>query len=581
MVKHHFNNLKLRNKLLILYVFSVFLPIVLTNIIFYNVTTTNVRNQKMNDKSLVVKQMKNDFLETVEHAIGISAAMYTDNNINEFLDKKYDKAYEYIEAYDLTLRGFNKYSPVFSSIKSITFYIDNPTVLYSGGVNSITDQVKQQQWYQVISKKEKSLPIFLKDENDNFSIIRELNFYWVYNNVNKIVKIDLDEQAINSIFDNVNLQGHVYLLNEKGMIEYSTNPDVQWRTDSISFESITLPEEASLIEETYHIDNYLNNWKIIGVLTEEDLLEDVQQSRLFIFYLACFNFLVPTAIIVLISQSINLRLNRVLRHMKKMKNQTFETIEGIHYRDEIGQLSSEFNRMSKRIDELINDVYIANIQKKDLDLQRKQAQLSALQSQINPHFLFNALETIRMRSIIKKENETAKIIQNMAKMLRKSFTWGKDWVTVHEEIAIILCFLEIQKYRFGDKLEYRINIDDSAGECVIPNMALLPFVENASIHGIEPKKGKGCITINIKLVNEVLQCEIHDNGPGIPKEKLAKMLESLKTEEAIGENVGIKNVYYRLKMYFGSDFHFDIKSNQGEGTTVSVYLPYPESNKSY
>lgn len=170
-----------------------------------------------------------------------------------------------------------------------------------------------------------------------------------------------------------------------------------------------------------------------------------------------------------------------------MKTQQFQTIMHGESRDEIGQLTLEFNSMIMQIKALINDVYLTEIQKKSLELERK-AQLNALQSQINPHFLFNALETIRMRSLLKQENETAKIIQSMAMILRSSLTWNKEWVSVEEELGFILCFLDIQKYRFEDKLSYHIDVQPEAYACVVPKMVFLPFVENASIHGIEPLK---------------------------------------------------------------------------------------------
>ncbi|MFD2877163.1 sensor histidine kinase [Paenibacillus rhizoplanae] len=123
-----------------------------------------------------------------------------------------------------------------------------------------------------------------------------------------------------------------------------------------------------------------------------------------------------------------------------MKTQQFQTIMHGESRDEIGQLTLEFNSMIMQIKALINDVYLTEIQKKSLELERRKAQLNALQSQINPHFLFNALETIRMRSLLKQENETAKIIQSMAMILRSSLTWNKEWVSVEEELGFILCF---------------------------------------------------------------------------------------------------------------------------------------------
>jgi two-component system, sensor histidine kinase YesM len=229
--------------------------------------------------------------------------------------------------------------------------------------------------------------------------------------------------------------------------------------------------------------------------------------------------------------------------------------------------------MSKKIKDLIQDVFLANIQKKDLEIKRNRAQLSALQSQINPHFLFNALETIRMRSVIKQEMETAKIIHNMAKIFRNSLTWGKDMVTVQAEVKLINSFLEIQKYRFGDKLDYKINLDEAAMNCMIPNMSFLPFIENASIHGIEPLAEDGKITINISLNNGLLTCMVMDNGAGMSIDKRNQLLSSLEKEEDIGENVGIKNVFYRLKLYYGNQFEFELESKENEGTRITIKIP--------
>src|SRR5690606_347847 len=138
---------------------------------------------------------------------------------------------------------------------------------------------------------------------------------------------------------------------------------------------------------------------------------------------------------------------------------------------------------------------------KNMEIEHRHAQLNALQSQINPHFLFNALETIRMRSIIKKEAETAKIIHNMAKLFRGSLTWKRDKVPLTEELEFINCFLEIQKYRFADRLEYKIEVEEAASKCLIPKLIFLPFVENACIHGIEKVRHGGEVIITFSVIN--------------------------------------------------------------------------------
>ncbi len=259
--------------------------------------------------------------------------------------------------------------------------------------------------------------------------------------------------------------------------------------------------------------------------------------------------------------------------MRQMKNQNFEIIKGEEYKDEIGVLTTEYNRMAMKIKDLIQDVYLVTIQKKDVELQKKEAQLKALQSQINPHFLFNVLETIRMRSVLKEENETASIIQNLAQLLRNSFTWGRDWVLVKEEVQLIESFLNIQQYRFGDKMSYSIYLPEEVENMMIPHMIIIPFVENASIHGIEPVKEKGKIDISFHLDKDLLTCMVSDTGIGIKEEKYRAIIQSLTEEEITGDSIGIKNVYQRLKFYYGERFDFSLESSYQHGTKIKLSIP--------
>jgi two-component system sensor histidine kinase YesM len=249
-------------------------------------------------------------------------------------------------------------------------------------------------------------------------------------------------------------------------------------------------------------------------------------------------------------------------------------MQEVETRDEIGQLHGEFNRMTLQLKRLIDDVYKADIQRKNLEIERRKAQLNALQSQINPHFLFNALETIRMRSLIKNETETAKIIHNMAKLFRSSLTWKKDRVTVAEEIDFILCFLEIQQYRFGDRLTFELQVEPETERVLIPKMVFLPFVENASIHGIEPLKKGGRIDIRFWMpAPGRLAFTVRDNGVGMSREQVETIHGYLESEKEIGERIGVQNVIYRLTMLYGDKFHLDVDSSPGKGTLIRIEIP--------
>lgn len=553
--------------MLIIYFFSVFTPILLTNVIFYNVTTENVKQQRTEDISLAVEQIQNDFLIEIDDAVGISSVFYTDHILNDILEEHYESSLGYIEVYDEYLRKiFNRYSPVYPSVQGITVYIDNPSVLYAGGIDYLSEEVKKEEWYQLV--QDSSHPVIIRI-NDRFSIIRKLD-YFSQSKLTKVLKIDLRTASISQILSNLNLQGYIYLLNDEDEIEISTNPTIDWRESKISYDSVDHTSGTMEFKREYHSTNYLRGWSVVGTISENEVLQEVQRSRNFVIVLACINIIFPTIVIILITRSMNVRLVRILKHMKKVKNQMFNTIDHKEHQDEIGHLTSEFNRMTLQIKGLIDDVYLADIQKKSLEIQSRNAQLNALQSQINPHFLFNTLETIRMRSIMKDEKETAKIIHSMAKIFRRSLSWGKDWVTLGEELDLVECFLDIQKYRFGDKLNYRIYVDPSLYECKIPKMTLQPLVENASIHGIEPLKGPGMITVTIEREQDYLIYKVHDNGVGMDTDKLSKLKTYIQDSNEIGENVGLKNVFYRLQMSYGNQLEYDITSEPGNGTMVTI-----------
>ncbi|MFC0214463.1 sensor histidine kinase [Paenibacillus chartarius] len=573
MNRFHLNHLKLRDKLLLMYMLCVLIPIVMTNVFFLGVTTNNIRSQKIRDADFAFQQLQREFRAVIDEAAGISYLFYTDSVLNEHLDHTYVTRIEYVDAFNTTeMRGvFNKSEQAYRTIQAAVVYTDNPTILASGSIQPLTDAVKEQGWYGKFAQTKASYPVLIHD-GGKISMVKRLD-YLQGGSYSHMIKIDLKMDTIAELFANTGFDGDAYVLDPQRMVRFTNNKSVDWKTGTVALESLALPDKSISFTKTYENNNYLNGWSLYGVMDEKVMLQDVIKSRSFVIYLACINFLLPSLIIAAISRSIHVRLVRILKHMKKVKHQNFLAIEGEQARDEIGQLTGEFNRMTERINNLINDVYVADIQKKDLEIKQRQAQLHALHSQINPHFLFNALETIRMRSLIKGETETAKTIRYMAQIFRKSISWSRDWVTVREELELIQCFLEIQKYRFGDKLQYQITVDDAAYDVIIPKMSLVPFVENASIHGIESTPGIGLITVQIGFAEQRLVFRLTDNGIGMAPDKLAEIMAYLQADDEIGDHVGMKNAYYRLKLCYKDAFDFHILSEEGKGTSIELRLP--------
>jgi two-component system sensor histidine kinase YesM len=253
-------------------------------------------------------------------------------------------------------------------------------------------------------------------------------------------------------------------------------------------------------------------------------------------------------------------------HLKGVSKDNMDVINFEPGDDEIGRLIKEYNKSTIRVKNLIEEAY-------ESEIARTKAELRALQSQVNPHFLYNTLNTVRLRSVLKEETETAEIIKYMAKLFRRLLTWEDDLVTIREEIELTRDFLEIQKYRYGEKLNFIIDTDESILNYKLPKMCIQTLVENSSVHGIERIDGNGLIKVNISVLEDKLVCIVWDNGIGIEKDKLEAMREMLRQGKALDGSYGTSNIYKRLKIYFGETVSFNIFSELNNGTTVKFSIP--------
>jgi len=570
MIKWKWNYMKLRDKLLLMYVLSVFIPIVVTNVVFYQVTTANIRNQKTRDAGMALNNLKNELRVTIDQGVGLSYSLYADPVFNDTLSRSFESNSEYIRAYNSYLKG--EFSGQLSQgIRWYQVYTDNPTILSSGYIEHLNEAVRSTSWYKQLQNNVVPYPTLIATDQ-MLSLIQRLNNQDT-GGIEQLLKIDFNMDLLQEQFRNSGFDGKVYLVDPGGHIRFSNDLSTENVSIGQLYGKMEFPNKTIRFDRVYSGINYLEGWSLQGVMDEEIVLQEVRKSRSFVVWLACINFVLPSIIIAAMSRSIHVRLVRILKHMKKVKTQNFQTIPPEDARDEIGQLTTEFNRMTETIRNLIDEVYLADIQKKDLELKQQQAQLHALHSQINPHFLFNTLESVRMRSLIKGEKETAKIVHHMAKMFRKSISWNQHDVTVKEELELIDSFLQIQKYRFGEKLQYYIEADPAALKYRIPKMVILPFVENASIHGIESTPGEGIIRLVVQLEGQNLHIGLEDNGIGMSAARLKELVGYLEQNMDMGEHVGMKNAYSRLKLCYRDQFSFSIHSEESKGTCIQIRLP--------
>ncbi len=244
------------------------------------------------------------------------------------------------------------------------------------------------------------------------------------------------------------------------------------------------------------------------------------------------------------------------------------------YRDEHGMLARGFNEMTSHLDELIEENYRSELNKRSLEFLKKEAELNALQQQINPHFLYNTLETINWMAESADESEIAKVATSLGTFFRHSISRGREFVSVREEIENVQIYIYLQKLRFGDRFDVQWEVRPEIMDCMIIKLILQPIIENAIVHGMEDRIRGGLITISGERDNKILLFSVSDNGCGIAAvtlEKLRAYLDETASEDI--QSIGVKNVHQRIRLYYGDEYGLQIDSAEGMGTTVRIRIP--------
>lgn len=305
-------------------------------------------------------------------------------------------------------------------------------------------------------------------------------------------------------------------------------------------------------------------WKLVNLVPLHELSEDTKVIQNITLYAVTVSFALCLLVIVLFSLKVLSPLKQIRKSMKHLENENFNVTIDVRGNDEIALLGQSFNKMSKRLGELINEVYAVQIK-------QKEAELKALQSQINPHFLYNTLDTIYWMCRIEKANESSNLVQALSKLFRLSLNSGNEFTTVKNEVEHLNFYITIQEKRFKDMIGFNIKVSEEALKCKVVKLILQPLVENAIHHGIEKKGTKGRVEINIYRKEDTLFYVVSDDGAGADEAELNSLLA--KVEEG-NRGFGIKNVNDRIKIYFGNDYGIQFRTSPGEGTTVIVTQPF-------
>jgi|GEM_PF-648459 len=324
-----------------------------------------------------------------------------------------------------------------------------------------------------------------------------------------------------------------------------------------------VPLEGNLLATSQ--ENTRSGWSIIHVIDAGILSEDARSIR----EIAIWTFAATLIVGLILANWISGTIRNPLHKLSLLINMNSRLVlpSKVHFdpTDEVGQIGHRFLRM-------VDDNKVLNQQVYSALVKRKEAEIHALQAQINPHFLYNTLESLNWLAISRNQFEMSEVIGALGKFFRLTFNKGNEIITIQEELDHVQYYLRVQNFRFTNKFDFFLSFEDDLSSYYVPKFILQPIVENCIYHGLKQKEGQGTIVISGELRGEDIWFHITDDGQGIPADRLAEITMALELEET-NLTYGLKNVHDRLKLSYGHSYGVHITSEFGMYTTVSLNLP--------
>jgi two-component system sensor histidine kinase YesM len=575
-----YKNISLKRKLLLLFYVQIIIPMIFIGVYSYNKAANSIQNNSFNYSQEILKMIEfrvdmfckdidtlslqflydNNIYSVLKSNSGISTfenynnTNYAKNLFRETIASRegidaiclVTQKKEYIDFDQESSNGLIKYTLPYDYVydKALEANGENTWVLYKKG-NEITDVYAA----RVINNKDTFKPIGL--------LVILINKKYVQSIYSELSKNSMDNISILSenneeIFEDKQDNKYLSFLNN---INYKNDKEYFVDNDSKSLISYVVMKKPA--------------WKVVYHISLNDLYKEINILKIEILTLILIGVLVLSLLSKFTAYDILDPINELVKAMHMLETKRVHMSVNLNRNDEIGYLAKTFNTMSSKIDYLVNSIYKEK-------LTRKEAELKALQAQINPHFLFNTLENINWMAQLNGIKEISTTVTSLAELMEASIGRENRLITLEQEISYIDNYINIFLNRFPEKLNVKKNINDEAMKVLIPKLLIEPIVENSLNHGIERVSRKGELEINGCIRNENLIIEIIDNGIGIKLKQLDSLREALNTdEENIKErdSIGLINVNKRIKLFYGECYGINIESKYDEFTKVTMEIP--------
>ncbi len=586
-----FSRIKVQHQLHIIFFIAIFIPVLLLgNYLLYNSRTLladHYREQAHSDNLRV----KSILLDLTSNIYNKSRQLADDKDLVQLLSTDFEDSRDG----QLAAEDYDEFRYTLSedaSIQEISVYTYNTSIPDTEYIHPVTNAVQQESWYPQAA--ESATPFWtVESQTDRFNRTTPL--------LTLHCRIFLPQKSSFAILNVSVSNNHI-----KNRIENSSLKTVVWLNENSQFYQsgsrtiTTLPETYEPGPSGYYLGTMkLKDETVIGCISalSTSYSEDIfyiasldynaypYMNRISLLHIALILLiLIPTSAFVLIySRYFSRRVVTLRETMHEVSLGNYEITDSFSGNDEISEAFTDLSVMVQDIRNMEASAYESELRTRELANQQQQMEFKMLSSQINPHFLYNTLETIRMRALKAGNREVANAVKLLGKSMRYVLSnTTTSFTTLEKELDYISTYLAIQKLRFHDRVNYTLKTapDLNLAEFQIMPLLLQPIVENAVLHGLEEVEENGKIIIHIFALQEILHIEVFDNGCGMTPEEIEYMKQNIYHHpKESSKSIGLYNINQRIQLCYGSDYGLAVRSKKNCGTLITMTIPAQKYRK--
>lgn len=579
-MRRFFNNLKIQHKIFVTLCPLFFLVVLSISYFYYVFAEHNILN-KTGDANLNVLHQISDKIETINSNVkSISSMYFLDPNIrrllkNDWTNRKYEELVAQKQVKTLVDTVNNNFQHLKHNVTLLGFngnYYNN-----EGADWREQDELRSRDWMTVLEEDKLKMhwaETYPLNGKYVFSAVSYMRDIYTGKELGLLI-LDFGEEILFDTYKNLdgkqitiyNAQGRIISGKEKSLIASSEAESEFFRKMSGNRSGYFLSEYkgAEMLVSFYKVQHL--DWYIVDMTPLSSLMEGMRSIKKYIVLIALAELLILLALSYMISRAISSPIKKLVRSIHLAGSGNLKQMIDVNRKDEIGFLVGKYNTMLERIDTLMKEIVVQHERKREAELQ-------GLQAQMNPHFLYNTLNSIRWMVTTRQPDVTNRMIISLVRLLRQHFHAASELVTFAEELNFLSDYILIQKVRYGDKFDVLYEVSDEVLSCYTLRLLMQPILENAIFHGIEPKDGSGLIKVKVWADGDKVIVEISDNGVGIDgREQPFPLSGERPSYREASNGIGLANIRQRIKLHFGEAYDIQLDSAKNKGTRVTIVHP--------